>query len=235
MGSSGCGGSGGTGGGQAPLPFADRPAGGRELAARIAALVEDHRVVVLGLPRGGVPVAYEVANALGCPLDVFVVRKLGVPGHEELALGAVASGGAVAMNEGVVRRYGPGREVLDSIVARGLAEIRAAEARYREGREPLPVAGRTVVLVDDGLATGATMRAAVAAVRSLDPRWVVAAAPVGSAQACDDLRSLADDVVCAATPDPFIAVGAWYRDFEPVSDADVRRFLGEPPSGQIYQ
>ena len=230
MGSSACGGSGGTGGGQAQLPFADRQAGGRELAARIAALIKDHRVVVLGLPRGGVPVAHEVANALGCPLDVFVVRKLGVPGLEELALGAVASGGAVAMNEGVVRRYGPGREVLDAIVARGQAEVRAAEAGYRAGREPLPVAGRTVVLVDDGLATGATMRAAVAAVRSLDPGWVVAAAPVGSAQACDDLRSLADDVVCAATPDPFIAVGAWYRDFEPISDAEVRRFLGGPPS-----
>jgi putative phosphoribosyl transferase len=180
-------------------------------------------VVVLGIPRGGVPVAAEVARALDAPLDVFVVRKLGVPGHEELAFGAVASGGLRVLNPEVVRSLSP--EVVAEVTARRQSELAQREAAYRGDRPPVELTGRAVVLVDDGLATGASMRAAVAAVRQRGPASVTVAVPVGAASTCELLRSEADAVVCAASPEPFMAVGAWYDDFSPTGDDEVRRLL----------
>ena len=183
---------------------------------------------MLGLPRGGVPVAFEVARALGAPLDVVVVRKLGVPGHEELAFGAVASGGLRVLNPEVARDLP--LSVVDDVTARQQRELVAREASYRGNRPALDLSGRTVVLVDDGLATGATMRAAVAAVRRQGPSSVVVAVPVGAAPTCELLRHPgeapgADAVFCALTPAPFVAVGAWYQDFSPTTDDEVRRLL----------
>ncbi len=205
-------------------PFRDRSDAGTRLAT-----VFDESwggrpdVVVLGLPRGGVPVAFEVARVLGAPLDVLVVRKLGVPGHEELAFGAVASGGLRVLNPEVADSLPP--EVVDAVTARQQQEVIAREAMYRGDSPPLDLAGRTVVVVDDGLATGASMRAAVAAVRQRGPATIVVAVPVGAAQTCERLRSEADDVMCALTPAPFRAVGAWYEDFSPTTDDEVRRLL----------
>ena len=167
--------------------------------------------------------AFEVARVLGAPLDVLVVRKLGVPGHEELAFGAVASGGLRVLNPEVADSLPP--EVVDAVTARQQQEVIAREAMYRGDSPPLDLAGRTVVVVDDGLATGASMRAAVAAVRQRGPATIVVAVPVGAAQTCERLRSEADDVMCALTPAPFRAVGAWYEDFSPTTDDEVRRLL----------
>lgn len=209
------------------LPYADRRAAGRELAARLGRWAGEPDLLVLGLPRGGVPVAAEVARTLGAPLDVFPVRKLGVPGHEELALGAVASGGARVLNPPVLAAFGvPGREV-QAITEVAMQDVRSRELAYREGRPALSPAGRTAVLVDDGLATGATMRAAIAALRTAGPRRIVVAVPVAPADVCAGLRAEADDVVCAATPEPFNAVGLWYQDFTPVTAEEVRRLLRE--------
>lgn len=180
-------------------------------------------MVVLGLARGGVPVAAEVARALAAPLDVLVVRKLGVPGHEELAFGAVASGGLRVLNPDVANHLAD--DVVARVTAREKDELAAREARYRGGRTPLDLRGRTVVLVDDGLATGASMRAAVGAVRQHDPAAVVVAVPVGAAPTCALLEAEADTVLCPAMPEPFLAVGAWYHDFSPTTDEEVRRLL----------
>ncbi len=182
-------------------------------------------VVVLGLARGGVPVAAEVARILDVALDVFVVRKLGVPGHEELAFGALASGGLRVFNDDVAATLPPA--VVAEVTAREQEELARREESYRGDRPPLDLRGRTVVLVDDGLATGASMRAAVGAVRSQDPASIVVAVPVGAAATCEQLRHEAavDSVVCAATPDPFVAVGSWYLDFSPTTDDEVRRLL----------
>jgi len=184
---------------------------------------------VLGLPRGGVPVAHEVARALGAPLDVLVVRKLGVPGQEELAFGAVASGGLQVLNPDVARGVDP--SAIAEVTARAWRDLASREAAYRGGRAPLDLAGHTVVVVDDGLATGASMRAAVAAVRRQDPAAIVVAVPVGAASTCVLLRSEADEVVCVASPHPFLAVGTWYEDFSPTSDDEVRRLLARSPPG----
>jgi len=186
-------------------------------------------VVVLALPRGGVPVAYEVANALHVPLDVFSVRKLGVPGHPELAMGAIASGGVQVLNEDVLAWYRPSADTVDAVARVEMRELDRRERVYREGRPLVLVEGRTVILVDDGLATGSTMRAAVQAVRQLRAASVVVAAPVGAPDTCDVLRRLADDVVCVLTPDRFVAVGAWYRDFSETTDDEVRKLLN--PAG----
>ena len=180
-------------------------------------------VVVLGLARGGVPVAYEVARILDVPLDVFVVRKLGVPGHEELAFGALASGGLRVFNDDVASVLPP--EVVAEVTAREQAELARREASYRGDRPPLELAGRTVVLVDDGLATGASMRAAVGAVRTRDPASIVVAVPVGAGPTCERLEAEADEVVCPVIPERFLAVGSWYLDFSPTSDEEVRRLL----------
>lgn len=187
--------------------------------------MEGRDAVVLALPRGGVPVGYEVALALGAPLDVFVVRKLGVPGQEELALGAIASGGVQVLNEDLVRELGIGPEVIARIAERELRELERRERLYRDGRPPAAVEGRHVVVVDDGLATGATMRAAVQALRQHRPASVTVAVPVAAEDTRDLFRSVADDIVCLATPEPFRAVGLWYRDFRPTSDDEVRDLL----------
>ncbi len=207
------------------MAYADRSEAGRVLAAHLADLRGRDDVVVLGLPRGGVPVAAEVARALGAPLDVFVVRKLGVPGHRELAMGALASGGVRVLNDWVVRQAGLSAEQVEQVSAAEAAELARREASYRGERLPVDVAGRLVVLVDDGLATGATMRAAVAAVRALRPTAVVVAVPVGAPEACRTLAGEADRVVCVEQPEWFLAVGRHYQDFSQTTDDDVRRLL----------
>jgi predicted phosphoribosyltransferase len=205
--------------------FQDRRQAGRVLAARLGAYAGRSDVVVLALPRGGVPVGYEVARALGAPLDVFVVRKLGVPGHEELAMGAIASGGFRVLNDAVVQALAIPDQEIDRVAAAELVELRRRERLYRGDGPPVAVGGRTVVLVDDGLATGSSMRAAAAALRRLGPARLVVAAPVGASETCDLLRSEADEVVCATTPEPFRAVGLWYADFAPTGDQEVRDLL----------
>jgi putative phosphoribosyl transferase len=206
--------------------FDDRKDAGRQLAAQLVAYAgQGQNVLVLGLPRGGVPVAYEVARALGAPLDVFVVRKLGVPGHEELAMGALASGGVRAINEEVLEYLGLDPALIDEVARAESVELERRERLYRDAR-PAPVfVGRTVILVDDGLATGATMRAAVAALRQHRPARIVVAVPVGAASTVAELEAQADEVVCVAMPEPFWAVGTWYHDFSQTSDDEVRQLL----------
>jgi predicted phosphoribosyltransferase len=206
------------------MRFADRREAGRALAAALAPL-RGERPIVLALPRGGVPVAAEVARELRAPLDVFLVRKLGLPGHEELAFGAIATGGVTVFNEDVVRLAGLGAPTIDRVAADERREL-ARRARAYRGERPEPdVRGRTAVLVDDGLATGATMRAALRALRLLDPERIVVAVPVGSEEACEDLTREADAVVCLAQPSPFRGVGAWYDDFSQTTDAEVVSLL----------
>jgi predicted phosphoribosyltransferase len=205
--------------------FQDRTDAGRELAAKLAPYAGQPNVLVLGLPRGGVPVAYEVAQELGAPLDVFLVRKLGVPGHEELAMGALASSGVRVLNEEVVQALGIPDAVIDEVAAQEWEELERREGAYRDGRPGLDVRDRTIILVDDGLATGSTMRAAVVALRQLGPNRIVVAVPVGAAETCAELGSEADEVVCANTPNPFRAVGLWYEDFSQTTDEEVRALL----------
>lgn len=208
-------------------PFEDRRSAGRALAALLQQYAERHDVLVLALPRGGVPVAFEVARALGAPLDLFLVRKLGTPGHRELAMGAIASGGVRVLNDDVVHWYGITPDAIEAVARDEQRELERREAAYREGRDPVPVEGRTVILIDDGLATGSTMRAAVQAVRLRQPTRVVVAVPVGAPQTCEELAAIADEVVCAQMPEPFAAVGQWYVDFDQTTDAEVRDLLRE--------
>jgi predicted phosphoribosyltransferase len=205
--------------------FRDRTEAGRVLAEQLASYTGRDDVVVLALPRGGVPVAYEVAKALGAPLDVFVVRKLGVPGHPELAMGAVASGGELVLDDRLIQTLQIPTSEIERVARRELQELARREHAYRERREPPPLQGKTVILVDDGLATGATMRAAVRAVRRLGAAHIVVAVPTASATTCEELRGEADEVVCATTPEPFRAVGLWYEDFGQTSDDEVRTLL----------
>lgn len=209
------------------LPFRDRRDAGQALAQRLAGYRGRTDVIVLGLPRGGVPVAYEVAVALDAPLDVFVVRKLGMPGHEELAMGAIASGGAVVLNPEVCGMLSDAQRALAHATARETIELERREAEYREGREPLQLQDKLVIVVDDGLATGATMRAALSALRQCGVLRTVAAVPVGSPDTCERLRADADVVVCAAAPAGFRAVGQFYRNFEQTDDDEVRRLLAQ--------
>lgn len=203
--------------------FVDRRHAGQLLAARLKAIGRD--VVVLALPRGGIPVAYEVAVALDAPLSVFVVRKLGVPGHPELAMGAIASGGIRVLNDALIRDLRIPAAAIDAAVAEESQELARREREYASA-EPMPtVRGRTVLLIDDGLATGATMRAAVLAIRQQHPSRVIVAVPVGAPETCDGLRLDADEVICLETPEPFSAVGLWYRRFEQTSDDEVRTLL----------
>jgi putative phosphoribosyl transferase len=206
------------------LRFRDRRHAGAVLASQVQHLAGSPSVV-LALPRGGVPVGYEVARALGIPLDVFVVRKLGLPGHPELAMGAIASGGVRVMNEDVVALYRPSAAAIEAVTRAELIELERRERAYRARQQPLPIEGRTVILVDDGLATGSTMRAAVLAIRRLRPARVIVAVPVGARETCEALREVADEVVCALTPDPFSAVGLWYVDFSQTTDEEVRHLL----------
>jgi predicted phosphoribosyltransferase len=207
------------------LPFADRRHAGTVLAGQLQQFAGNPDLVVLALPRGGVPVAVEVAQSLGAPMDVFVVRKLGMPGHPELAMGAIASGGVRVMNDYILNRYRPSASAIEAVLRAERAELERRERAYRNGRPPLPIEGRTVILVDDGLATGSTMRAAVLAIRRLRPSRVVVAVPVGAHETCDALRAIADEVVCALMPEPFSAVGLWYGDFSQTTDDDVRQLL----------
>src|SRR5688572_28517898 len=205
--------------------FDDRKAAGRELAARLRKYAGRADVIVLALPRGGVPVAFEVAEALGAPLDLFLVRKLGTPGHRELAMGAIASGGVRVLNTDVVQWYGITPESIDAVAREEQVELQRREAAYREGRAPVPLEGRIVILVDDGLATGSSMRAAVQAVKQLKPLHVVVAVPVGAPETCEELSDIANEVVCARMPQPFSAVGQWYLNFDQTTDDEVRDLL----------
>ena len=205
--------------------FHDRTDAGRVLAADLAAYAGRSDIIVLALPRGGVPVAYEVARALGAPLDVFLVRKLGLPGQEEFAMGAIASGGIRLINEQVVEAYGISDAEIESVAAAEQRELYRRERSYRDGRPLTELAGRTVILIDDGLATGFTMRAAVLAIRQEAPARIVVAVPVAAAETCDEFRALVDDIVCSETPEPFQAVGIWYEDFAQTTDAQVHELL----------
>jgi putative phosphoribosyl transferase len=207
-------------------PYRDRVEAGELLGESLARYRDRDDVVVLALPRGGVPVADRVARALRAPFDVFVVRKLGVPGHEELAMGAIASGGIRLVNDDVVGPLGIPPHVIDSVAQSEQVELERREQLYRDERDPIGLADKTVIIVDDGLATGSTMRAAVMAVRQQQPARVIVAAPVGAPSTCQDLARDADEVVCVRMPDPFVAVGLWYRDFAPTSDEEVRALLG---------
>lgn len=206
--------------------FEDRRDAGRVLARLMRREHEWRDAIVLGLARGGVPVAFEVARMLVLPLDVFVVRKLGAPGHEELAMGAVASGGTRVVNESVVRELRISEEALESTAERETLELERREKAYRDGNPPVPFEGRTAILVDDGLATGASMTAAARAVRPR-ARDVVVATPVAAAATCDELRREVEEVICAWKPERFVAVGMFYRNFQPVTDDEVRALLAE--------
>ncbi|HET9728550.1 MAG TPA: phosphoribosyltransferase [Acidimicrobiia bacterium] len=206
--------------------FIDRTEAGHELAAALAPRYAGQGdVIVLGLPRGGVPVAYEIANTLDLPLDVFVVRKLGLPGHEEFGIGAIASGGVRVVDEAVLRAYGVDSVTLERITARERRELERRERLYRDDRPFPSLRDRTVILVDDGLATGSTMRAAVAALQVEAPRSIVIAVPVGARETCQAMSQLVDDLVCLMTPEPFYAVGLWYENFEQTDDQEVHELL----------
>jgi putative phosphoribosyl transferase len=206
--------------------YEDRRSAGVDLASR---LIDRYRgrndVVVLALPRGGVPVAFEIAEALGAPLDIFLVRKLGLPVHSELAMGAIASGGVRVLNHDVVSLYAVPPSVIDLVARQEQAELERRERLYREDRPPLPLEGRVVILVDDGLATGSTMRAAVQAVRARAPSRIIVAVPVGSPETCREFADEADEIVCARAPEGFRAVGEWYHDFSQTTDEEVRSLL----------
>ena len=207
------------------LPFADRTEAGKQLATKLTLYANRPDVLVLALPRGGVPVGYEVARELDAPLDVFLVRKLGVPGYEELAMGAIASGGVRIVNEAVTSSIDIPESVIESIAEREGAELQRRERLYRGDRPAPNTQGRTVILVDDGLATGSTMRAAVVALRQMHPAKIIVAVPVAAPDTCREFRHEVDDVVCAVTPEPFTAVGEWYWDFSQTSEEEVRELL----------
>ncbi len=205
--------------------FPNRAEAGRVLGLKLSKYSGRDDVIVLGLPRGGVPVAYEVAQALRVPLDVFIVRKLGVPGFEELAVGAIASGGVRVLNEEVVRALPNADEIIDSVTEHETAELQRREREYRDGRPAPELSGKTVILIDDGLATGATMRAAVKALRQRGATKIVVAVPVGPPDTCKEFEDEADEVVCASEPEFFQAVGQYYEDFSQTSDEEVRELL----------
>jgi putative phosphoribosyl transferase len=205
--------------------FRDRQEAGQQLAGHLTPYAARDDVVVLALPRGGVPVAFEVARALKAPLDVFLVRKLGAPGHPEFAIGAIATGGVRVLSHDVIAELGIPSGLIEQVAEHERIELERRDKAYHGDRPPLPLGGKIVIVVDDGLATGSTMEAAVSALREHHPARVIVAAPVGAADSCRRLRALADDVICVATPDPFNAVGLWYRTFDQTSDAEVVELL----------
>jgi len=207
------------------MRFRNRSEAGRLLAGALDRYKDRRDVLVLALPRGGVPVAYEVAAALNAPLDVFIVRKLGVPGHEELAMGAIATGGIRVLNRSIVQHLNIPQSVIDTVAAREEEELRRRERLYRGGKASPDITNRTVILVDDGLATGSTMKAAVAALRRQNAARIIVAVPTAPAETCDELQREADEVICAVTPEPFYAVGQWYENFEQTSDAEVTELI----------
>ena len=209
------------------MVFKNRIEAGQKLAAELAKYAHEKKLLILALPRGGVPVAYEVAAALKAPLDVFVVRKLGVPGQEELAMGAIASGGVRVLNEEIIQHLGIFEDVIARVAAREQQELERREFTYREGR-PLPeISGKTVILIDDGLATGATMRAAVTALKAKRPHKLIVAVPTAAPDTCASIQKLVDRMVCLITPMPFGGVGAWYEDFSQTTDQEVQELLNQ--------
>jgi putative phosphoribosyl transferase len=213
-----------------PPIFRDRRDAGRRLAAELSSYADRGDLLVLALPRGGVPVAYEVARALHAPLDVFMVRKLGFPGYEELAMGAIATGGVRVLDEELLRMLEIPREAIERVTAIELSELERREREYRGDRPPPDVRGKTVILIDDGLATGSTMRAAVAALKKEGAKKIVVAVPVAPPDTCRELATQVDDIVCAVTPEPFRAVGLWYADFSQTTDEEVRELLDRAAS-----
>jgi putative phosphoribosyl transferase len=207
--------------------FKDRRDAGKQLAQELSAHAGRLDVIVLALPRGGVPVAYEVARALNAPLDIFIVRKLGLPGHEELAIGAIASGGTRVLNHDIVQGLKIPQTMIDTVTRQELQELGRRERAYRGDRPPPEVRGHTVILIDDGLATGASKRAAVAALRAQNPARIVVAVPTAAPETCEALRPEVDEIVCATTPEPFYGVGRWYEDFSQTTDEEVRAVLVE--------
>jgi len=201
--------------------FRDRTEAGRVLAHRLAAYANYPNALVLALPRGGVPVAFEIAEALNLPLDIVVVRKLGLPGHEEFAMGAIASGGARVLNQDLIRQLSLSDEIIEQIVAREQRELERRERTYRGQRPVLDVRDRIIIIVDDGLATGSSMRAAIAALRQKQPAKLIVAVPVGARITCSELEAFADEVICLETPENFSAVGLWYGDFSQITDEEV--------------
>ncbi|HEU4749189.1 MAG TPA: phosphoribosyltransferase [Gemmatimonadaceae bacterium] len=216
-------------------PFRDRRDAGQQLATQLRRYAGRTDVIVLALPRGGVPVGFEVAVALDAPLDVFVVRKLGLPWHDELAIGALASGGVMYLDRDLIRLAGVSDDEVARIAAMEKLELDRRERSYRGARSFPSVDGRTAILVDDGLATGSTMRAAVSALREEGPARIVVAVPVASPETCEAFRDIADDVVCAVTPERFYAVGRWYRDFSQTSDEEVHDLLEQARAGREHQ
>jgi putative phosphoribosyl transferase len=206
-------------------PFLDRREAGVELASKLRQYAGRNDVVVLALPRGGVPVAFEVAESLDAPLDIFLVRKLGMPGHPEYAMGAIASGGVRVISEEVVRAYDIPKSAIDIIAHKEQEELERREREYRRGAALTDLRDRIVILVDDGLATGSTMKAAVQAVRQHGPARVVVAVPLGAPSTCEEFADVTDETVCARTPEPFSAVGQWYRDFSQTTDEEVQTLL----------
>ena len=207
--------------------FPDRVEAGRRLASSLRKYANHGDVIVLGVPRGGVPVAFEVAKALKAPLDVFVLRKLGVPGHEELAFGAIASGRVRVLDENTIEAAGLSHLDIELVTAMEKEELKRRERAYRGARPPLKVEGKIVILVDDGVATGSSMRVALRALRQMEPAKIVVATPVASTSACDRIQPEADELVCLETPEPFYGVGQFYRDFSQISDAEVNELLDQ--------
>jgi putative phosphoribosyl transferase len=213
--------------------FANRFEAGRVLASKLGEFSGRNDIVVLALPRGGVPVAYEVAQALHAPLDVFVVRKLGTPGQEELAMGALAPGGITVLNREVIQALGIPQQTIDAVVAREERELGRREREYRDGRPAASIRGNTAILVDDGLATGSSMRVAAKALRKEAAAQIVVAVPVASPSTCAEFETEVDKVVCATTPEPFWAVGQWYRDFSQTTDEEVRELLARATAPSV--
>jgi putative phosphoribosyl transferase len=205
--------------------FQDRSDAGRFLAKKLMHHANDPSLLVLAVPRGGVPVAFEIVQELNVPLDIFVVRKLGVPGYEELAMGAIASGGVRVLNQELIQRLNIPESVIDAITREQEQELMQNEKTFRGDRDPVPIEGRTIILVDDGLATGASMRAAVRALRQKRPAYITVAVPIGSRDTCEQFQAEVDEMICGETPAPFFAVGTWYSNFLPVDNEEVRRLL----------
>lgn len=207
--------------------FRDRRDAGKKLAQKLITFARHSDAIVLALPRGGVPVAYEVASALHAPLDIFIVRKLGLPGREELAIGAIASGGAKVLNQDIIRYLGISEALIDAIAQQELQELERRERAYRGDRPPLDVKSRRIILIDDGLATGASMRAAVAGLRAYHPAQIIVAVPTAAFETCEALKPEVDQMICATTPEPFYGVSRWYKDFSQTTDEEVRTLLQE--------
>jgi putative phosphoribosyl transferase len=216
------------------IPFKDRREAGRKLAQKLTACAGQPDLLTLALPRGGVPVAYEVARALNAPLDVFLVRKLGLPGQEELAIGAIATGGVRVLNRDIIRMLSIPDEVINFVARRELQELQRRERLYRGDRSPPEVRDRTIILIDDGLATGASMRAAVVSLRARHPARILVAVPIAAETVCEAFRTEVDEIICAVTPEPFYGVGRWYEDFSQITDQEVRILLEEANRQFLY-